>query len=352
MLVDGPRDDGAAADKAILVTGSANWSNGAATKYDENTLFMQGYPELVLRMQREFNLLWDHSGDFVYDATLPYEHSTFVIEDASIPDDPAIDVKFTSANFKIRETSFGVTGTNTVSDLLVAGIQGATKSIHIASGHFRSRPVAEAVMAKAAADPSLDIRVMLDGQEYISKSGHDSQTSNLNSCLAAAAGKEGQTRACLDKGFYYGYLASTSGVPVRYKYYAYRWNASYAVQMHNKVMIVDGDELFTGSYNLSDNAEHNTFENMFHFQGPEYSSLVDQYEVTFEKLWELGRAEGVLGKLQETISTSSSIPLVFDPVSLEWQEVTDLKSLIRANCTAVDTAEYRANPTKHMYCPR
>ena len=60
----------------------------------------------------------------------------------------------------------------------------------------------------------------------------------------------------------------------------------------------------------------------------------------------------VLGTLQDTIRTASTIPLVFDPVSLEWQEVTDLKALIRANCSLVDSAEYRSEPTRHMSCPR
>jgi phosphatidylserine/phosphatidylglycerophosphate/cardiolipin synthase-like enzyme len=46
MIVDGPRDAAEAASTATLVTGSGNWSNGAATVYDENTLFMTGYPEL------------------------------------------------------------------------------------------------------------------------------------------------------------------------------------------------------------------------------------------------------------------------------------------------------------------
>lgn len=352
MIVDGPRDDAAAADDATLVTGSANWSNGAATKYDENTLFLQGYPELVLRMQREFNLLWEHSGDFVFDPALPYELSTLAIEDAALPEDPSSHVKFTSANFRIRETSFGVTGTNEVADYLVAGIQGATKSIHIASGHFRSRLVAEALMAKVAAEPSLDVRVMLDGQEYLSESAHDKQVAALSTCLAAAGTSDAKKRACLDKGYYFGYEASLNNVPVRYKYYAYRWNAAYAVQMHNKLMIVDGDELYTGSYNLSDNAEHNTFENMFRLVGPEFAGLIGQYEATFDRLWELGRAEGLLGRLQETITTASTVPLVFDPISLEWQEVTDLKSLLRANCAAIDSAEYRSHPTSHMTCPR
>lgn len=41
----------------------------------------------------------------------------------------------------------------------------ADESIWVGSGHLRSRPVAEALIAKRAADPMIDIRVYLDGQE-------------------------------------------------------------------------------------------------------------------------------------------------------------------------------------------
>jgi phosphatidylserine/phosphatidylglycerophosphate/cardiolipin synthase-like enzyme len=352
MIVDGPRADLATAATATIVTGSANWSTSAGTKYDENTLFFKGYPELALRLQRDFNLMWEHSGDFVFDPALPYELSTLAIGDELLPEDPNSHVWFTSANFNVRNTTFGVKGTNEVSDQWVAAIQGAHKSIHIASGHFRGRAVAKALEAKIAAEPGIDIRVLLDGQEYVSKSASDAQIAELDACLAAAGQNEAKTRVCLDKGFYYGYEASLAGVSVRYKYYAYRWNAAYAVQMHNKVMIIDGERLYTGSYNLSDNAEHNTLENMFLFKGPEFAAVIGSYEATFAHLWELGRAEGMLGKLRDQIQTASTIPLVFDPIVLEWQEVTDLKTLIRQNCPAVDSAAYRSQPTSHMFCPR
>jgi phosphatidylserine/phosphatidylglycerophosphate/cardiolipin synthase-like enzyme len=352
MIVDGPRDQLESAASAVLVTGSGNWSNGAATKYDENTLFLSGYPELTLRLQREFNLLWEHSGDLAYDPALPYELSTLAIGEEILPEDPGSHVFFTSTNFNPNGTTFSALGTNEVADKLVAAIQGATKSIHVASGHLRSRPVAEALMAKVASSPGLDVRILLDGQEYISKSTNDQQVKVLDVCLAAAGSNPAKTRACLDRGFYYGYNVGRSGALVRYKYYAYRWETAYALQMHNKVMIVDGDELYTGSYNLSDNAEHNTFENMFLFRGPEFQSLVATYEATFETLWEMGRAEGRLQALTEQVKTASEIPLVFDPMALEWQEVSDLKTLIRQNCPVVDSTEYRTNALQHLYCPR
>jgi phosphatidylserine/phosphatidylglycerophosphate/cardiolipin synthase-like enzyme len=122
--------------------------------------------------------------------------------------------------------------------------------------------------------------------------------------------------------------------------------------MHNKVLIVDGTDLYTGSYNLSDNAEHNTFENVLLFRGPEFTDLVKAYEERFEQLWATGKAEGLLSKLETTVKTADTIPLVFEPMALTHTEVTSLKALIRKNCPAVDSTIYRTDPVAHQTCPR
>jgi phosphatidylserine/phosphatidylglycerophosphate/cardiolipin synthase-like enzyme len=353
MIVDGPRDEAAAADTAMLVSGSGNWSNGAATRYDENTLFLDGHRELNLRMQREFNHLWDHSRDLVSNPAIVTEHSSLVITDELIADEPGEHAYFTSVNFKIQgDDTFVINHTSEISDQLVAAIEGATESIHIASGHLRSRPVAEALMAKQAADPDLDIKVYLDGQEYISDATHDIQVEELEECLAAAGANASKIRDCNDSGFLFGLAIGTAGIDVRYKYYSYRWSASNAIQMHHKYLIIDGDELWTGSYNLSDNAEHNTFENMLHFAGADAQALVDQYESNFASMWETGRAEGLLESLTQTISTASTanVPLVFTPMALDWQQVTDLKDLLRDECPQINSPDFRAHPEAHPFC--
>ncbi len=352
MIVDGPRDDLAAAETATVVSGSGNWSNGAATRYDENTVFLTGYPELALRYQREFDLMWEHSKDFVYDDTLPYELSTAGITDAVIADDPTTDVLLTSANFTVSGTTFRITGDNHVSDVFVEAIANADESIYIASGHLRSRPIAEALMAAAAANPALDIRVYLDGQEYISEWYHGDQLDDLDACLAEAT-TESQTRNCLDKGFLFGYqVGQVPTIDLRYKYYSYRWHYSYAKQMHHKYMIVDGDELYTGSYNYSDNAEHNTFENVLVFKGAEFAPLVNAYVANFESMWVTGDAEGLLQSLTDEVQTSSNVPLVFEPMALTWDQVTELKALIKDNCAVINSTDYRTHPEDHYYCPR
>jgi phosphatidylserine/phosphatidylglycerophosphate/cardiolipin synthase-like enzyme len=350
-IIDGPRDSEAAAETARLVSGSGNWSSGAGTRYDENTLFVNGgEAKLAFLLQREFNHLWDHSRDFV---SAPFEHerSSLAITDAMIGDrNPDADILFTSPNFDVNGTTFRGNGGNAVADRWVEAIANARTSIHIASGHLRSRPVAEALEAKRRANPGVEIKVYLDGQEYVSRSGHAEQVADRNACIAAAAGNVAKIRDCNDKGFLFGYEVSNDGVDVRYKYYSYRWNNAYAAQMHNKYMIVDGSTLFTGSYNLSDNAEHETFENVFVFRGSKYAALVDQYERNFQVLWRTG--DGKLPALLESVRTSNDVPIVFDALSLDWAQVTDLKAKIRAACPAVDSEEYRRNAARYRTCTR
>jgi phosphatidylserine/phosphatidylglycerophosphate/cardiolipin synthase-like enzyme len=352
MIVDGPRDAMDRANGARIVTGSANWSSGGATRYDENTLFLNGEPELALKLQREFNTLWEHSRDFVSTRPFEYQPSTLAIVDPVTPDNPGIEAFFTSSNFVPTGTTFRANGKDTVADALVRAIKGAEKSIHIASGHLRSRPVAEALEAKRAQAPTVDIRVYLDSQEYISKSGHDAQVAERAACITAAAGNASALANCNDNGFLFGYEAGLAGVSVKYKYYAYRWDASYAPQMHNKFMIVDAKALYTGSYNLSDNAEHETFENMLSFSGPAYAALVASYEKTFEKLWRTGEAEGKLAELEGRLTGTGPVPIVFDAVALDWTQITTLKAKIRAACPAVDSDEYRQNAPGHLTCIR
>ncbi len=352
MIVDGPRDAMDHANGARIVTGSANWSSGAATRYDENTLFLSGEPELALRLQREFNTLWEHSRDFVSTRTFEFAPSTLSIVDPLTPDNTGIDAFFTSSNFTPSGTTFRANGKDTVADALVRAIEGATKSIHLASGHLRSRPVAEALEKKRIAAPTVDIRVYLDSQEYISQSGHNAQVSDRADCITAAAGNQSAIDDCNEKGFLFGYEAGQAGVNVKYKYYAYRWDTSYAPQMHNKFMVVDAKTLYTGSYNLSDNAEHGTFENMLSFSGASFAPLVASYEQTFEKLWRTGEAEGKLAALEAKLAGTGPVPIVFDAMSLDWAQITALKTKIRVACPAVDSDAYRTNAAGHLTCTR
>lgn len=350
-IIDGPRDDAGRVATARLVTGSGNWSYGGGQIYDENTLFIDAAPELARAYQREFDLLWSHSADFALAQPLPFVRSTADLS-AAVADDPDADALFTSPNYTIADgsTSFRLDRTRTtVSDQLVAAINRAQRSIYVASGHLRLRPVAEALIARKAAVPSLDVRVYLDQQEYISASGHTAQLVELRTCLTAATTPATQW-ACQSRDFLFGKLVGDAGIPVRYKTYAYRWDVTYAVQMHHKFLIVDGTDLYTGSYNLSMNAEQSTFENVVRLGAGSYPTVVAAYVREFERLWTTGRTPDRLAALRAQISAASTIPLVFDAMALDHAEITALRALIRSRCPAVDSTEFRDNPPAHRSC--
>ena len=354
-IIDGPTQRLDQASTGTLITGSANWSNSAATKYDENTIILQGNAEALLRFQQQFNLMWNYSRDFAWNELLTW-FSTITIKDTDLPDDDAFDAVFTSDNFQIKQTNNGptfstVSGSNHVSDTLVALIMGAQSSIHVASGHLRSRPVSEAIIRKRQQDPHVDIRVYLDGQEYISSWYHKEQGTKLEECVVKAGSSKSKQQSCMDKGFLFGHALHLAGVDVRYKYYAYRWHYSYAPQMHNKFLIIDQELLASGSYNLSDNAEHQTLENVAIYRASGFPDIVAAFEARFETLWTTGQADGLFASLiAEIEGATDEFPIVFDAMSLDWNEVTQLKKAIKTHCPTINSDDFRKNPQAHFVC--
>jgi phosphatidylserine/phosphatidylglycerophosphate/cardiolipin synthase-like enzyme len=353
-IVDGPRDEKARAATARLVTGSANWSPSAGTQFDENTLFIENSAELAATYQKEFDALWTGSRELAAGAAVQ-GRSTANITPSQVPDEAGLDVLFTSVNM----TPGGADGTTWSTDKnslkvaseWVAAINRATTSIHIGSAHMRLRPVAEALVAKKQASPGIDIKVYLDQQEFISASGDASQKADLDACLAAATTPAAK-RDCGYNDFLFSKMLVDAGIDLRYKSYAYRWDYTYAPQMHSKYMVVDGKELISGSYNLSMNSEHATFENALHLTGPQFKPLIAKFEQNFSTMWETNRASNALASLRNQVSTSATIPLVFPSMALSWAEFDALRVLIRQNCTLADSTDYRANPAAHKSCPR
>ena len=246
---------------------------------------------------------------------------TTSVERPNLEDVDGLDVALTSDNFTTYVSSrYGATfrvrtGYNTVADRLVRLINEAEESIWIASGHMRSRPIADALKAKHLTNPELDIRIYLDGQNISVAGSKGDQIRKLAECLEAAAGRASKEQKCYDVGYYFSYELGDAGMDVRYKYYAFRWNYSYAVQMHHKYIIVDGETVASGSYNFSDNAEHNTIENVVIYSANRYPELVASFVNNFESIWTTG--EGLLEELITVVETDDTFPIVFDSMALE-----------------------------------
>jgi hypothetical protein len=100
------------------------------------------------------------------------------------------------------------------------------------------------------------------------------------------------------------------------------------------------------------NSEQATFENALHLRGATYAPLIASFEREFERLWNTGRQPDKLPGLRSTIASATTIPLLFDSMALTWQEVTDLRTLVRANCSAADSTAFREDPANHRTCAR
>jgi phosphatidylserine/phosphatidylglycerophosphate/cardiolipin synthase-like enzyme len=354
-IIDGPRTDGVGASEGTLVTGSANWSWSAGTKYDENTTFVTGDSRLNLQFQREFDRLWDNARLVEWNETIaPIVGDE--ITDADIDAASGADAAFTSDNFKVRmSTRYGPTFSNlrpssVVRDELVAFIESAQTSIHIASGHLRSRQIVDALLHVAGDRPGVDIRVYLDAQEYTSQGRYQFEEAAITECLTAAANDTDRAR-CNDKGVHFGYALHAAGLPLRYKSYSYRWHYSYAVQMHHKYIVVDGDRVASGSYNISPNAEFDTMENIIFYERDLYPGVVDSFVANFADIWDTGRA-GVSSVIDGVRDGTSDVELTWESMAVSWTELTELKEAIRGACSEVDSPEFRSEPQANLTCTR
>ena len=316
-IIDGPRDNDTLdrADDTVMITGSANWSGSAATKYDENTLFIDGgYPELALRLQRDFDTIWAGSKDKVY-VDFEWDQTRGDITDELIAgyEDANNHAYFTSYNFRSNAGgSWSVLDSSVVADQLSVAILGATDSIEIASGHFVSIPIAQAVVDAMRANPDLNVDIALDCQETTKKG----EIRDLKADIIDMGGS------------------------IVYKCNTYRWHYKYAAQMHHKYMIIDGVELYTGSYNMSDNAEHNTFENMLYFTGSEHASLIDKYLANHDMVKNYGAEDDLYQDLIEDVETADNVPLTWsNAISMSLSQFNGLKGKIRDRCPATKSWE-------------
>lgn len=339
---------------AQLISGSANWSYSAATRYDENTLFMKNNAEFMTAFQEEFDLLWHHSRDFTCEACTV----SSIIDTGYQKSEPhSLNTRFTSSNFNTSTTRYGetfskVSGRNTVSDTLVEYINNAESNIKIASGHLRSWPITQALLNKQA-EGNVNIEIYLDIQEYISFYTHELEQAERQVCLDEAS-TPSQEQACYDKGSHYSYMLSEQGIDVRFKSYSYRWHYSYAKQMHHKYTLIDNKTLITGSYNFSDNAEHNSMENIMIIKRSDNPVAVDNFLANFESIWQTGAADNRYNELLAQINdeTVQSFPIVFDPMAITWEQVTHLKGRIRAVCPAINSEAFRTQPEDHYVCEK
>ena len=120
--------------------------------------------------------------------------------------------------------------------------------------------------------------------------------------------------------------------------------------MHHKYLIIDQKQVASGSYNFSDNAEHNTIENMVLYDTNAFPGLLEDFNTNFTEIWETGA--GLLDPLLESIENSDEFSIVFEPMALGWNDVFHLKSLIVQHCEDIFSDEFKESPAEHLTCTK
>lgn len=122
-------------------------------------------------------------------------------------------------------------------EAIVSEINSATKSIQVLAYSFTSRPIAEAITNSST--KGVQIEIIMDSSQVTAKS---------------------------------------SALPILKPWT--KIDYSHSIQ-HNKVMIIDGKTLITGSFNFSKAAEVSNAENLIIIKNS--SCLINQYKTDFKK---------------------------------------------------------------------
>ena len=333
-------------DQREACSSSGNWTVSADQEFDEQAIWFDDQ-ELLSRYRAEFALLWHNSREFGQ----AFEFSTVVEEveaaQSSIVDLPGRQAYFTSSNFRTYESArYGptfakVAGQQTVADALVDLIENAQQSIYIAVTHLRSRPIAEALLAKKATHPEVEIRVVLDAQEFITPEYDAYLIEQRNQCVAEAA-TDNQRAACLDSGHYYSYALHAAGIGVRFKTNSYLWDYETSRQMHSKYAIFDGNVVAAGSYNYSNNAETNSVENLLVVESAFTPQVVSEFADNFQAIWSYGRVEKYYQDLMQYLASGAQlIPLQYPVMTLNYGELSALKDRVSKRAPAVTDDYFR-----------
>lgn len=206
-------------DSQTVWTGSTNITGNAVFKQDNNTIVIHS-PEVAAIYEREFQEMWD--GQFG-----PRSPSQLAEQSATV-NGTQIWVIFTSEDRALEQA-------------IIPVVNFAQSSVRFLAFSYTDYPLANAMIARA--------------QSGVSVAG---VYENVGSGTEAA---EFRTLYC-------------AGVAVRKD-----GNPSF---MHNKVIVVDGRFVITGSMNFSTSAEESNDENIIILDSPEIASL---YLQDFDRVW-------------------------------------------------------------------
>ena len=336
-------------DDELVVNTSANFSNGAKTKYSENMIFhelskdnSEATKSLIKDFKREFVVLWNTSKDIITNG----EEIAGRLNDAALNDNKAsisdmsllsssqnwslAENKPGSANYKLgkyyslkkRTYSGSTEQTWVVRDALITAINQATKSIYLSLNHFNIREVSDALVE--AVKRGVDVRLAVDNQEYKSKPNDLEMTPQFVADWKA--------------------LKGNVLPPVRVKYYSHEPSPRSWLLNHHKFILIDFEVpsktvLLSGSYNLSRTAEQNQFDNVVVYKTSKYKSLYQSFYKEFLNQWDWNRTKdgpkpGMTEQFFETKNNSYPVH-VSEADSLTWAEVMSLRAEVNKKAPGI-----------------
>lgn len=206
-------------DSQTVWTGSTNITESAVFKQDNNTIVIHS-PAVAAIYEREFQEMWD--GQF--GPTSPSQ----LAEQSATVNGTQIWIIFTSEDRALEQAVIPV-------------VNFAQSSVRFLAFSYTDYPLANAMIGRAQSGVSV--------AGVYEKVGSDTEAAEFRTLFCA-------------------------GVPVRKD-----GNPSF---MHNKVIVVDGRFVITGSMNFSTSAEESNDENVIILDSPEIASL---YLQDFDRVW-------------------------------------------------------------------
>ncbi len=350
-------------DDSIVINTSANFSNGAKTKYSENMVFHELSNDsttntnlLINDFKNEFVILWNTAKDITTNAEKNSEMMNDVFKSSNIPTkDTDMTLYSSSMNWTLKSNL--VTSAQfkqgryqslvakkyenldeqmwTVRDVLIEKINAATKNIYLSLNHFNIRAVSDALIA--AVKRGVEVRFTVDAQEYKSRPNDLEMSPQFVADWSKIKGNNSLIP------------------PVRVKYYSHEPNPSTWLLNHHKFVLIDygianKTLLLSGSYNLSKNAEQNQFDNLILYKTDKYLTLYKSFYNEFEYLWDLNRVDN---KPKQSIldlfltAKEGIYPIhINEAVSMTFPEIADLRTAVGIKAPGIFTGLTKNNACK------
>jgi inorganic pyrophosphatase len=230
-------------DGRLLWSGSANWSHAADTFHQENVVYTDD-AHRVEGFQASFDWMWG--------LARPVGERAGVAE-GGVPADATRPVVFNGVGLPAYVFAPGVE----TEEWLLKAIAAARVSIDVAMFSCTSQRLREALLQARERQPGVKVRIVFDAVQYV----------NL-----------------IDMAWFF-----LNGFDVRIAFGLMPKKGA----MHNKFVVFDGVLVQTGSYNWTENAKFNNFENAQFFDDP---AIVAAYAGYFERVRARGRAAREAGE--------------------------------------------------------